>query len=732
MNPRFVLALILALLASWSLAPAAVVINEIFYNAPEDYVDLQWVELHNTSEQAADLAGWSLKGGLQYRFPANTRIEPRGYLVVAVNIERFKQFYGSPVMGPCKSTLGVKGGQFELTDAQGKSIDAVRYNDKAPWPVSPDGESASLERICPTWPGDTHWNWAASTLSPDGTRPNGTPGERNSCYCDVLPPAISKVASIPGDPAPGQPIRIEATVTDRLSISRVSLLYRSIAPNKPGPEIAIPMVQDAATGRYTATIPAQEANRLVRYRIQATNAQNATRLLPARNDLRPTYSTYVHERFQPGTIPLGFIVRVGTVPTGPGEEPATRPARKPSIWGALFGGSRDEPERRGRFSRTTTANLPAQGPDAFIYVHPKTAQMTVFDHINVTPRASMSGDGFGGFKVRFHKDHLLNGMSVLNLIFEQNLRFLIAEPLSYELFRRVGSPAPLTDFVRITVDNRLVGYYLAVEQPNNAFLRRNNIKTGGNMYKLLWYGAGVVGQHEKKTNIHTTNHDDLIALITKLRETKGEDQWRVIEENCNVDCFVNYYAVNMVLSDWDGFFNNFFTYHDTLGTGKWEIYPWDRDKTWGFHDGLWGESIFTDMPLTFGMEGDRPPVPGGGQQQPSPLFGGGGFGGGGVIWWRAGGYFSAPMLANPQFRKLFLARVRQICERQYTPEAFFPAIDAMQARLEPEVRIRATAAGANADRDVDQLRRVMRSMKEHLSLRRDFLLKHPEIRGLSN
>ena len=727
MTIRRLIAILITVIAAPGLAAAGVVINEVFYRAPDDIDDLQWVELYNTSDQPVDLTGYAFTRGLQFKFPANTKIDGNGYLVIARNPDRFKQFYPIPALGPCQSSLSTKGEHLELCNAAGKSIDIIKYKDRDPWPASADGHSASLERICPTSGGDTHFNWAASLLSPDGTRAGGTPGKRNACYSETLPPAISKVTRTPEDPAPGQPLRIQAAVTDSIPLTEVTLLYRSITPNMPDPETAIPMTKDAATDKYSATIPAQEANRLVRYRIKATNQKNATRLLPARNDLRPTFSTYVHDKYQPGKIPLGFIINIGAVPTGPGEQPTTKPVRKGSVWGSLFGGSRDDAERRGRFGEAPTANLTPQGPAAFIYVDQKTAKQTVFDHINVTPRASMSGDGFGGFKVRFHKDHTLNGMSVLNLIIEGNERMVLAEPLAYELFYRVGSPAPLTDFLRITIDNRTRGYYLLVEQPNSSFLRRNKIKTGGNMYKLIWYGGGIVGQHEKKTNRNTTNHDDLVALITKLRQTSGDEQWKVIQDNFNVREFVNYYAVNMVLSDWDGFFNNFFTYHDTLGTGKWDIYPWDRDKTWGYHDGIWGDQVFTDMPLTFGMAGDRPPVPQGGQQQSGIVFGGNRFGGGGVSWWRPGGYFSAPLLANPQFRKLFLARTREICEKHYTPEVFFPLIDNMEKRLEDEARIRGAATGADPDRAVANLHRNMQSMKDHLTKRREFLLKQPEL-----
>jgi PKD repeat protein len=53
-------------------------------------------------------------------------------------------------------------------------IDQVRYNDKAPWPVEPDGLGASLERVVAQEYGNDPVNWAASLG--DG----GTPGAPNS------------------------------------------------------------------------------------------------------------------------------------------------------------------------------------------------------------------------------------------------------------------------------------------------------------------------------------------------------------------------------------------------------------------------------------------------------------------------------------------------------------------------------------------------------------------------
>src|SRR5262245_9800842 len=322
---------------------------------------------------------------------------------------------------------------------------------------------------------------------------------------------------------------------------------------------------------------------------------------------------------------------------------------------------------------------PPRGRSAFVYVNQQTGEPELFDFVNITERNA-------GYKVYFHKDHPLHGMTTINLIFEYNDRFLLAEPLAYVVYQRAGNAAELTDFVRLWIDGDLAGYQLLIEQPNRAFLARNKLKGDGNFYKILWYERGVVGQHEKKTNTRS-GHDDIIALVDLLEKNKDkpDEEWAVIKKNFNVEQVINYFAVNTCLSHWDGFFNNYFTYHDTKSTGKWSMFPWDQDKTWGFHDNLGDDRIFWDMPITFGMEGDTPPgTPGSAAGRRIQGFNVG-------SWWRPPGVFSGPLLANPHFRKLYLARTKAILETIYTPEVFFPIIDDLGRRLKEEVIFRAKA-----------------------------------------
>ena len=366
-----------------------------------------------------------------------------------------------------------------------------------------------------------------------------------------------------------------------------------------------------------------------------------------------------------------------------------------------------------------------RGNCAFIYVPADGKEILVFDHVRIPFRK-------GGFKIRFHKDQTLHGMTTINVIFEYIPRFVLAEPLAYELYRMAGIPAELTEHIRLWIDDKLYGYFLSIEQPNKAFLRRNKRDDTGNLYKLLWYMEGIIGQHEKKTNL-LTGHDDIVNLINGLDEASGKGQWEYIQKHFNVEEFINYFAVNMCISNWDGFFNNYFTYYDINGTGKCEIYPWDEDKTWGYYDNASPPYAFYDMPLTFGMNGDRPKV-----SWKDKWFGGmqsrrGNWGGPGAPeWWRPPGYFSGPMLANPHFRKQFLARLKEICLTIFTEENFFPIIDAMEKHLEPEVHIRAKALNQNASRALRTFHKDMQSFRAHVTNRRKFILSQPEMQSLGD
>src|SRR5205814_351307 len=130
--------------------------------------------------------------------------------------------------------------------------------------------SASLERISPFADSELPQNWAASPLSEDGVRPAGTPGKQNANFSLNLPPIISGVKFTPADAAPEQELRVEADVRDSDGVGEVTLRYRVVSSGWQSEEMSVPMTA-LSDQRFAATIPGQKADRIIRFRIQATD-----------------------------------------------------------------------------------------------------------------------------------------------------------------------------------------------------------------------------------------------------------------------------------------------------------------------------------------------------------------------------------------------------------------------------------------------------------------------------
>jgi len=664
------------------------VINEIMYHPPEDGDHLQFVELFNPDPTPANLSGWSFSKGLEFNFPTNTLIAPNGFLVIARNPAAFARHYRSVtnVLGPFKGKLKHSGERLELLDANAKTVESLKFEDQQPWPLAPDGYGSSLERILPSAPAQNPANWAPSKL-PASKVSTGSPGRQNDSFTPQPPPSIQQITA--STPSKSHLSVVQCTITDPKGLRSAHLRVVPWSGNQPGQELLIPLTRTDGSplqGRYQASIPPQIDGTLVRTQIVATNEVGAVAIFPHPNEPNPTLSFYSGSNTNTAAVPFAFIRMLG-------------PA-----------------ERRGsslRFRPNAPNRSPAEavrGNAAFVWVPTNGAPIQVFDHVRVVQRQ-------GGWKVHFRKDQPLQGMTGLNLVFEFAPRQVLSEHLSYELFRKAGSLTPHSEHVRVWMDGRPHGYFLAVEQPNKNFLKRNQRNEDSNIYKLLWYGQGLEAQHEKKTNLDT-GHDDLRALMKELEGSRGAAQWAVIQKHFSVPEFANYYAINQCIQNWDGYFNNYSIYHDLKPGGKWGIIPWDEDKTWGDYDGASANYDWYELPLNYGMRGDKGPT------DLRSLFNQGPFGG--TSWWRPPGWFSGPLLANPDFRKVFLKRLDELCNTAFTDATFTPVINALEKRLGPEVEYRAAIMNQDPAAEKARFKRHIESFRRQLQNRRKFLLTELE------
>ncbi len=657
-----------------------VVINEIMYHPPGDSDALQYIELHNSGTARVQLDGWAFTKGVAFDFPAGSAIESNSFVVICRNRAAFKGHFGPEIMtiGDFSGRLSHRGESVQLVSEKGEVVDEVVYSDRDGWPKSPDGYGASLERISPLMEkSDSIHGWGSSSL-PSFKVATGTPGHQNDGFSPRPLPAVTRVEFEPQWPNIDEPVRVRVGLAHEKGIESVILSYWVASSRGEGVKSERPLkiVGNVAKG----DIPGQSEGSLVRFQIRVQGKDGTVRMMPAESSLRPAYSFFAGNRLETEEIGHGRLINVRRMERGVDK----------------FHND------RGRGTRE-----PARGHAAFIHYPADGGTPSLYDFIRVTQRN-------GGFKLRFHSDAKHDGVSVLNILYEGKPRYILSEYLSFELFRRVGVPAPKAGHLRFTIDGREVGCFLTVEQPNRSFLKTNDRDADGNLYKLLWFGRGVVEQHEKKTNRHE-GHDDVVQAVRGLKSLNGDEQWRYIQQHFNVAECASYYAANMCLSNWDGFFNNHYVYHDAGDTGKWEIYPWDEDKTWGDYDGAPGDYSWYSFPLTSGMDGDRSPSRG------FSFFNRGPFGG--TAWWRPPGHFSGPLLANSSFRKVFLAHLESICHESFCEPTFLPVIDGLEKRLLPEIEHRARIQGRNPASAKRQFHADIDSFRRQLKHRRTFILK---------
>ena len=185
----FVTAIVVIL---WITRPGmGLVVSEIMYNPTDAGGTLEFIELYNNRAVSEDLTNCAFTNGIQYVFEPGTKIEPKGYLVVARDPAALEQAYGiTGVEGPFSGRLDNDGERIEISNGGGGIILSLRYDDELPWPLSPDGTGHSL--ILAKLGGDPD---EASTWTPS-TFIDGTPGEPDETQVVAEDPTLVTLVNV--------------------------------------------------------------------------------------------------------------------------------------------------------------------------------------------------------------------------------------------------------------------------------------------------------------------------------------------------------------------------------------------------------------------------------------------------------------------------------------------------------------------------------------------------------
>jgi hypothetical protein len=154
-----------------------IVINEIHYNPSGDLQgdddDYEFVELFNAGTAEINLSNYAFTRGIDFKFPPGTFMAPGEYIVLARNKTTYEG-NGFQVFQFDDGALANEGETISLYDDHAVLIDSVKFNDKIPWPILPDGSGPSLELSSPYSDNSLAGSWYSSKQA------GGTPGRPNS------------------------------------------------------------------------------------------------------------------------------------------------------------------------------------------------------------------------------------------------------------------------------------------------------------------------------------------------------------------------------------------------------------------------------------------------------------------------------------------------------------------------------------------------------------------------
>ena len=207
--------------------------------------------------------------------------------------------------------------------------------------------------------------------------------------------------------------------------------------------------------------------------------------------------------------------------------------------------------------------------------------------------------GLARYSLKLEFDHYVDGGNYhgldkfsLDASFQDNS--YLKSYLVYDMMEYMGVPAPLCSYVWVTVNGQPWGLFLAVEEPEEAFARRNFGVDHGQLYKpdytsLNAENADVALRYinddpasypnifnNAKFDVDTADQERLIQALEVL--ASGEN----LETAVDVDEVLRYFVVQVFVMNWDSYLghtgHNYFLYEED---GVLSILPWDYNLAFG-------------------------------------------------------------------------------------------------------------------------------------------------------
>ena len=360
-------------------------------------------------------------------------------------------------------------------------------------------------------------------------------------------PMVSQVTHAPDNPRPSQDIVVTAMVEPRLAdVSTVELIYRVDYGN----EATLEMTEEG--GRFTAVIPASayRSGDMVRWSVRATDVSG-----------------------EAGRAPV-FLDRTGN-------------NQSPEYFGTVVQNARmtsDLPILQW-FTRSESASNSRSGTRASVYFDGR-----FYDNIFVRKRGGATNGS--SQKFNFNKGDSLYISEDMPALGEINMNArgsdstYVRQTLAFETYQMAGNASCNSALWYMQLNGSFDRIGVFIEQVDGDFLERNGYDPDSELYKFVQRSNLNPVFYDTVTGIEkkTGDKSDLTTvrnLVAGLNQRSSLGRRRFVIDNLDLPQVLNYLAVRSITQDADDVRKNFYAYIDSRGDGRWRLFPWDKDWTFG-------------------------------------------------------------------------------------------------------------------------------------------------------
>ncbi|MFD0674315.1 CotH kinase family protein [Cohnella sp. GCM10027633] len=281
-----------------------------------------------------------------------------------------------------------------------------------------------------------------------------------------------------------------------------------------------------------------------------------------------------------------------------------------------------------------------------------------------------AGEPFATARVRYRGGHtrgypkrsfeVETGGKVTHYNAEYDDPSMIRNALSFAFFNRIGVPSPKTEHVRLSMNGKPLGVYLAIEGVGRPFFVKRRLGAAALFYAVnndADFGLEASGTGARKTAILSgyehrfggaAEKARLAAFIRAIHAGKTAGSISRTIGGLDADNYLRWLSGAVLTGNYDGFEQNYAIYRSRR-TGKYRIIPWDYEGTWGRN--CYGRAVDSNMVSVTGYN-----------------------------------HLTRRLLADRTIRARYARLLRGHLEGPFTERALMPVADGMLARLAPYVR----------------------------------------------